>query len=128
MKDLIRFISIISYLFIMLAGEMIAMPLACWLVFVACDVGNSDQLFATLSIVGIVLHFSKWSNQLLIALLSFLFMLSPLISRMIKVPIEKFNYASFTIPLVIFIATSLIWIGFNIQEVVKHQKSKNITK
>ena len=63
MKNISRSISIISYLIIILAGEMIGIPFVLWLVFTIFDFGNIDQIFAILGIIGVVLNFSKWKNK-----------------------------------------------------------------
>ena len=116
MKEKARTISIISYLIIILAGEMIGLPFILWLIFTIFDFGNIDQIFAIFGITGIVLNLSKWKNKILVTIISFLLMLSPLISRLSQVEIEKFIYLAFQIPLTIFIITYLIFIIVNIKE------------
>jgi hypothetical protein len=116
MKETTRTISIISYLIIILAGEMIGLPFILWLVFTIFDFGNIDQIFAIFGIIGIVLNLSKWKNKILVTILSFILMLSPLISRLLQVEMEKFGYLAFQIPLTIFIVTYLIFIIINIKE------------
>ena len=116
MKETTRTISIISYLIIILSGEMIGLPFILWLVFTIFDFGNIDQIFAIFGIIGIVLNLSKWKNKILITIISFILMLSPLISRLSQVEMEKFNYLAFQIPLTIFIITYLIFIIINIKE------------
>lgn len=111
----VRIASIISYLLIILAGEMIGLPFICWLLFTVFDVGNTDQIFAILGILGIVLNVTGWRNRIPVTILSFILMLSPLISRMIEVPLVKFNYLSFEIPLFTFIISYLIFIILNVQ-------------
>ncbi|MFM7896578.1 MAG: hypothetical protein ACKO8L_11770 [Flavobacterium sp.] len=116
MKNISRIISIISYLFIILAGEMIGIPFILWLVFTIFDFGNIDQIFAILGIIGVILNFSKWKNKILITIVSFILMLSPLLSRLLQVGIEKFDYLAFQIPLTIFIISYLLFIIINIKE------------
>lgn len=116
MKNLSRSISIISYLIIILVGEMIGIPFILWLIFTIFDFGNIDQIFAILGIIGIVLNFSKWKNKILITIISFILMLSPLLSRLLQVGIEKFDYLAFQIPLTIFIISYLLFIIVNIKE------------
>jgi hypothetical protein len=116
MKETTRTISIISYLVIILAGEMIGLPFILWLVFTIFDFGNIDQIFAIFGIIGIVLNLSKWKNKILVTIISFILMLSPLISRLFQVEMGKFNYLAFQIPLTIFIVTYLIFIIINIKE------------
>ena len=116
MKETTRTISLISYLIIILAGEMIGLPFILWLVFTIFDFGNIDQIFAIFGIIGIVLNLSKWKNKILVTIISFILMLSPLISRLLQVEMGKFNYLAFQIPLTIFIVTYLIFIIINIKE------------
>ncbi|MBP2619224.1 hypothetical protein [Chryseobacterium jejuense] len=111
----LRFFSIISYLFIILMGQMMGLPFICWLLFTMFDIGNIDQIFAILGVLGIILNFTKWKNKTLITILSFLLMLSPLIGRMIQVPIESFDYAVFKIPLLIFIIGYSTFIVLNVR-------------
>lgn len=107
MKNTIRTISIVSYLIIILAGQMIGLPLIIWLFFTVLDFGNIDQLFAIFGLAGIILNLTKWRNNVPVTILSFLFMLSPIISRLVQVPIEMFKYLAFLLPLTIFILTYL---------------------
>ena len=116
MKNAIRTTSIISYLLIILAGQMIGLPFICWLFFTLFDFGNIDQLFAILGIIGIILNLTKWKNETSITIISFVLMLSPIASRLVQVPLEKFNYLAFQIPLTIFIITYLTFIIINIRQ------------
>ncbi|MGE8553241.1 MAG: hypothetical protein ACN6OB_04785 [Chryseobacterium jejuense] len=77
------------------------------------DIGNIDQVFAILGVLGVVLNFTRWRNKNSITVLSFLMMLSPLISRVVQVPLVLFDYAAFKIPLFIFIAGYLVFIVLN---------------
>ncbi|PRB87161.1 hypothetical protein CQ022_03475 [Chryseobacterium culicis] len=94
-------------------GQMMGLPFIFWLVFTAFDFGNIDQVFAVLGLLGIVLTISRWKNKVSITILSFIMMLSPIVSKMIQVPIEKFNYLAFKIPLILFVACYLIFIILN---------------
>lgn len=116
MKNVIRTTSIISYLLIILAGQMIGLPFILWLIVTTFDFGNIDQLFAFFGLIGIILNLTKWKNNVIIIFLSFLLMLSPIISRFVQVPIEMFNYLAFQVPLTIFIITYLTFIIINIKE------------
>ena len=113
---MIRTISIISYLLIILAGQMIGLPFFLWLIFTTFDFGNIDQLFAIFGLIGIILNLTKWRTNIIVTILSFILMLSPIISRLVQVPIEMFDYLSFKIPLTIFIITYLIYIIINVKE------------
>ncbi|ALR29623.1 hypothetical protein ATE47_03365 [Chryseobacterium sp. IHB B 17019] len=116
MKNFIRRISIISYLLIILAGWMSGIPLIIYLIFTVFDFGNIDQLFAIFGCTGIILNLTKWKTNIIVTILSFILMLSPVISRLIQVPIGMFNYLAFQIPLTIFIITYLIYIILNVRE------------
>ncbi len=108
-----RTASIIAYLLIILMGDIIGIPFICWLLFTVFDFGNTDQVFAMLGILGIVLNLIKWRNSVMITILSLLLMLSPLVSRMVQIPIEKFGYLLFQIPFFVFIICYLIFIILN---------------
>ncbi len=95
---------------------MIGIPFVLWLVFTIFDFGNIDQIFAILGIIGVGFNFSKWKNKILITIISFIFMLSPLFSRFLQVGIEKFDYLAFQIPLTFFILTYSLFIILNIKE------------
>ena len=111
-----RIIAIISYLLIILAGDMIALPFICWLLFTIFDFGNIDQILAIFGIIGINLNFIKCKNNIWITILSFFLMLSPIIGRMLQVPIKLFKYLTFEIPLAIFIFTYLTFIIWNARQ------------
>lgn len=118
MKTL-RIISLVAYSCIILAGFMVGLPFIFWLVFTVFDFGNIDQLFAILGVTGMVLNFTKYKDKLLIMILSFILMLSPILSRMEQVEAGKFDYPAFQIPFIIFIATYLAAIGVKLVQMVK---------
>ena len=89
---------------------MIGLPFILWLVFTSFDFGNPDQIFAIFGLIGIVLNFTKHIESRIIKVLSFVFMISPIIRRLTEIPIEKFNYLAFQIPLLIFISAYLVFI------------------
>lgn len=116
MKNVFRWISIISYLMIILAGWMSGIPFIIWLIFEAFDFGNIDQLFAIFGLVGIILNLTTGKTRIDVTIVSFILMLSPVISRLVQVPIEVFNYLAFQIPLTIFIVSYLTYIIINARE------------
>jgi len=91
-------------------GEMIGIPFLMWLMFTGFDFGNIEQIFAIFGLAGIILSFTKYWKLRIVKILSFILLISPLIKRMTEIPIEKFNYLAFQIPLVIFVITYLILI------------------
>ena len=110
MEKTLKIVSLISYSFIIVMGQMIGLPFLVWLIFTSFDFGNADQLFAILGIIGVSLMFTNLFKNRLIKILSFLLMITPLIRRLIEIPIEKFNYMSFQIPLFLFILSAIILI------------------
>jgi len=116
MKDKFRIISIVFYLLIILKGDMIGLPFFLWLLFTVFDFGNIDQLFALFALLGVCMHLTKWKNKKPFTLLCFVLMLSPLISRMVQVPLEMFNYRAFQIPFAIFVLSYLIFLVLNFRE------------
>lgn len=93
---------------------MIGLPLICWLIFACFAFGNIDQLFAILGIFGVLINLTKWRNNIPLTIVSFILMLSPIVSRLVQVPIEMFDYLAFQIPLAIFIITYLTFVVSNI--------------
>ncbi len=130
MKTAIQIISILSYLCILLAGQIIGIPFFFWLIFTAFDFGNIDQLFAILGIVGVGINLSKWKNSIPFTILSFFFMISPILSRLLQVSIESFDYLAFKIPLSIFVFAYLLFLILNIfdrKKTVMNTAEKSIT-
>lgn len=91
-------------------GQMIGIPFLMWIIYTSFDFGNSEQIFAILGMVGIILNFTKYWKLRIVKVLSFILMTLPLIKRVTETPIEKFNYLTFQIPLLIFITTYLFLI------------------
>lgn len=54
--NIFRYTSIISYLFIILMGQMIGLPFIFWLLFTAFDFWNIEQIFAILGLLGAILN------------------------------------------------------------------------
>lgn len=116
MKNILLATSIISYMAILLVGQLVALPLILWLLFTAFEFGNIDQIFAIFGLAGIMLNLTKRRAMAWVMILSFALMLSPLISRLVQVPGETFNYIGFILPFVIFILTYITYIVLNSNE------------
>ncbi|SDT03958.1 hypothetical protein SAMN04489797_3089 [Winogradskyella sediminis] len=110
MGKTLKIISLTSYSLIFLMGQMIGLPFIFWLIFTSFEFGNSDQIFAIFGLIGVILNFTKHSKSRLGKILSFVLMLTPIARRMTEIPIEKFNYLAFQIPLLLFVITYLIYI------------------
>ena len=109
-QKILKIISLTSYSLIILMGQMIGLPFLFWLIWTSFEFGNNDQIFAILGLIGFILMFTKIYKQRIFRILIFFLMIIPVIRRLTEIPIEKFNYLAFQIPLLIFIITSLILI------------------
>lgn len=123
-----KIIGIISYLLIILMGEMIGLPFFLWLMFTMFDFGNADQIFALLGVIGLAinfmtLHLARSLKTILLDILCFGLLISPIVRRLTSVPIEKFNYLAFIIPTVIFMLFYLLSILFSIRQHLRIQKT-----
>ena len=104
----LQIISLISYSIIILMGEFIGVPLLFWLAYTSLEFGSINQLYAIFGIIGFVINFTKYINLRFIKIISFFLMMIPIISRLIEIPIEKFNYLAFQIPFLIFTISYLL--------------------
>ncbi len=91
-------------------GQMIGLPFIFWLIFTSFDFGNSDQIFAILGLIGFILNFAKYGKSRIGRILSFILMIAPIVRRLTEIPLEKFNYLTFQIPLLVFVIAYLIYI------------------
>ena len=88
-------------------GSMIGIPFFVWLLFTLVDFGNADQLFAFFGVMGLTISFITFKStrtlkMLLLDIVCFILLASPLIRRMTAIPIGKFNYLAFIIPTTMF--------------------------
>lgn len=109
-QTILKIVALISYSFIILMGQMIGLPFLFWLIWTSFEFGNPDQIFAVFGLIGFILMCTKLYKQRFLKIILFLLMITPIIRRLTEVPLEKFNYLTFQIPLVIFSITSLILI------------------
>jgi hypothetical protein len=106
-QKVFKVIAIIIYLLTILHGQMIGLPFFLWLLFTLFDFGNIDQLFAFLAIAGLTIicinqNKMRTSKVLMVDILCFFLLASPIVRRMMAVPIELFNYLAFIIPTILF--------------------------
>ncbi|MNY46378.1 hypothetical protein D3C86_1815510 [compost metagenome] len=104
---------------------MSPIPLIIWLIFTIFDFGNSDNIFAILGIIGLFMQLVKpnpktLKKEIVFYLISFVFLISPVIKRILAISIENYNYLGFIIPLSLFIILYKIAIIIRIK---KHQQS-----
>ena len=109
-------------------GSMIGLPFFLWLLFTLFDFGNIDQLFALLGVIGLTICFATFNSQrtlkvLLLDIICFMLLASPIIRRLTAIPISKFNYIAFIIPTTLFVLFYIISIFFSVGQFLKMQKT-----
>jgi hypothetical protein len=107
-ENILKITSLLSYSLIILTGQMISLPFIFWLIWTSFEFGNNDQIFAILGLVGLFLNFTKYYKITIIKIICFFLMPIPIIRRLTEIPLEKFNYLSFQIPLTIYITTIVL--------------------
>ncbi len=110
MDNKLKIVSLTLYSLIILMGQMIGLPFILWLIFTSFDFGNSDQIFAISGLIGLILNFTKYGKLILRKILSFILMILPIVKLLTEIPLEKFNYFTFQIPLLVFVYTYLFYI------------------
>jgi hypothetical protein len=103
----LRTFSLIAYLCIILKGQMIGLPFFIWLPISLFNFWNLDQLFSLLAVIAFVIILlnrkdEETTKRLMLDLVCSLLLASPIIGRLVAVPIEMFNYLEFIIPTTLF--------------------------
>ncbi|MDG1517091.1 MAG: hypothetical protein P8Q42_03610 [Flavobacteriales bacterium] len=98
------------------------MPLALWLIFACFDFWTIDQLISVLAISGLILNMTKFINNFIVKILSFLLMLLPVLIGLHEVKIDFLNYLPFQIPFVLFVITYLTFIFYSNNKLHTTQK------
>ena len=114
-------------------GSIIELPFFVWLLFTLFDFGNQDQLFALLGVSGlitnlIILNKTRTFKLLMLDIICFLLLASPIIRRLTAIPIEKFNYLTFLIPTTIFSLFYIFSLCFSVRQYFQNQKSISMTQ
>jgi hypothetical protein len=115
----LRTFSLIAYLCIILKGQMIGLPFFIWLPFSLLNFWNLDQLFSLLAIIAFVIILlnrkdEQTTKRLMLALVCFLLLASPIIGRLVAVPLETFNYLAFIVPATLFFLLYLASVFINL--------------
>jgi hypothetical protein len=108
LSPIFRTLAIISYLFIFLQGMIIAIPFGYMLFVGLFEAETLTRIFIILADIALLTLFTLSFNQrskrsLLIELIAYFLLLSPLIRILSIVPIDKFNYLLFIIPVISFV-------------------------
>jgi hypothetical protein len=105
---MIKAIAITAYCFIFLQGWFIGIPFIFYLLFSLTELWSVGSIAALFGLAGLILSGilwidSKMKHQLLFELLALFLLLTPLIERLVHVPISTFNYPAFIIPVSFFL-------------------------
>lgn len=123
-----KIISIVSYLLIILMGQVIGLPFFLWLLFTLFDFGNTDQFFAFLGVLGLTISCKTFSSTrtsrvLLFDIISFMLLASPIVRRLTAIPIGLFDYAAFIIPTLIFCLSYCVSLYYSVKQFLQMQKT-----
>jgi hypothetical protein len=123
-----KLISIASYLFIIMMGQMIGLPFIFWLAFTLFDFGNIDQLFSLLAIIGLIISLMTFNwirtyKIMLLDIVCFLLLVSPLVQRVMVVRVGFFNYLAFIIPTAIFCLCYIVSVYYSVKLFSQNRKS-----
>ena len=121
LSPIFRTLAIISYLFIFLQGMIIAIPFGCMLFVGLFEAEPLTRVFIILAdmalLVLFILSFNKRTKRsLLIELIVYFLLLSPLIRILSIVPIDKFNYLLFIMPVTSFVVLYPLSVLFSFRE------------
>lgn len=100
---------------------MIGVPLILWLIFGSFALCSIEQLYSLISIFGLIMicFFSnriRTQKILLIDIVCFIFLIVPLASRLLAVPLNLFNYNAFIIPTLMFLLCYLISLTYSFKQ------------
>lgn len=109
---------------------MIAMPFVAFLFTALLSFGDIGQLFALLATVGLVISYVKRDSKktgtiLLLDIVSFFLLASPVAWRLLAVPVHLFNYLAFIIPATIFVLFYITSLACSIRLYLQLQQSAN---
>ena len=108
-------------------GQMIGLPFFVWLLFTLIDFGNPDQIFAFIGVLGLTICFITFTSTrtlkiLVLDIICFMLLASPIVRRLTAVPVELFNYLSFIIPTIIFGLFYIFSLYFSIRQYFQNKK------
>jgi len=111
MHFIVRAISILSYFSIYLMGMMIGIPFICYLFlmpFFEWTTTPSQPLTALAALLGLGMLLRTYAprvrqTNLATEVFIFILLLSPIIERLVSVPLSLFDYPGFVVPLICFL-------------------------
>lgn len=98
-------------------GMLIPVPFILWLIGSLIFFENfTDQFFAFLGLTGILLNIIPWKNGVLKSVVSFIFMILPIINIALRISFEIIDDLGFIIPAGAFILSYLAYIILQIKK------------
>ena len=128
LSPIFRTLAIVSYLFIFLQGMIIAIPFGCMLFVGLFEAEPLTRIFIILADIALpslfILSFKERTKKsLLIEFIASFLLLSPLIRILSIIPIDKFNYFLFTIPVTCFVVLYPLSVFFSLKEYRRNIKT-----
>ena len=134
LSSILKEVAILFYFVIFLQGSMVSLPMFVYLLFTVADFGTTEQIFAAIAMFGLIIHFLHLSfknkiKKLAVDLFVFACLLSPIIQRMVMLPLERFNYTLFILPALCFTIFYLVTLVLRTVHVLtnKPEAEENIT-
>lgn len=131
---ILKIIALVCYTFIFWNGQMISIPMFYYLPMTALSFDFSmQQLSAVLGVIGLIIlaiqsFYPNDKRKFLISVLVLLLLLSPIIQRLIAVPISLFNYPLFIVPCSLFLLSYLLFLAVFYMFLTRNQKSVHLRR
>ncbi|RYF79475.1 MAG: hypothetical protein EON98_14545 [Chitinophagaceae bacterium] len=130
LSSILREIAVIVYFLIFFKGIYVNFPLMLYLLFTVGNFGTAQQFFSAIAFVGLIIHFLhpsyKTKTRKLVAnAIVLAFLLTPLVQKLVTLPLARFNYRWFIIPSVGFFLLYVISLWLLGREIM-HAKQQTL--
>ena len=107
-SSILREIAVLVYFFIFFKGTYVSFPMILYLLFTVGDFGTAQQIVSGIALTGLIIHFwhptfKSKTRKLVVNAIVFLFLLTPMVQKLLTLPLERFLYEWFLLPAVCFI-------------------------
>ena len=131
LSSILREIAVIVYFLILFKGIYVNFPLMLYLLFTVGNFGTAQQFFSAIAFVGLSIHFLhpsyKTKTRKLVAnAIVLAFLLTPLVQKLVTLPLARFNYRWFIIPSVGFLLLYVISLWLLGREIM-HAKQQAVS-
>jgi len=131
LSSILREIAVIVYFLIFFKGIYVNFPLMLYLLFTVGNFGTAQQFFSAIAFVGLSIHFLhpsyKTKTRKLVAnAIVLAFLLTPLVQKLVTLPLARFNYRWFIIPSVGFFVLYACSLWLLAREIM-HAKQQTVT-